>query len=90
MTSYRPSVDVVIPLHDKAPCVERAVRPGLAQTHAPAAVYVADDAGTDGGPELVARLATTLATMPPLLVTRQLLRIGRLTRQGRGRTGTGK
>lgn len=50
-------VDVVIPLYNKGAYVEQAVRSALAQTHAPRAVIVVDDASTDDGPERVRALA---------------------------------
>jgi glycosyltransferase involved in cell wall biosynthesis len=52
-----PAVDVVIPLHNKGPYVEQAVRSALGQTYAVRAVIVADDASSDDGPERVRALA---------------------------------
>jgi glycosyltransferase involved in cell wall biosynthesis len=47
---------VVIPLHDKGPHIERAVRSALAQTHLPVEIIVVDDASTDDGPARVTRI----------------------------------
>lgn len=44
---------VVIPLHDKAAHVERALDSVLRQDHSPSEIIVIDDASTDGGGELV-------------------------------------
>jgi hypothetical protein len=44
---------VVVPLHDKGPHVERALRSALGQTLAPAEIIVVDDASRDDGPARV-------------------------------------
>jgi len=48
-----PSIAVVIPLHNKAAHIARAIESVLAQTSAPVEVIVVDDASTDGGAEVV-------------------------------------
>lgn len=47
MPDLRPSISVVIPTHNRAAVVERAVRSVLAQTAAPLETLVIDDASTD-------------------------------------------
>jgi hypothetical protein len=49
-------VDVVIPLYNAAPFVERTLRSVLAQTRLPQRVIVVDDGSTDGGPDVVRAL----------------------------------
>jgi len=51
------TVDVVIPLFDKAPYVEQAVRSALAQSVPPHSVIVVDDASRDDGPARVLAIA---------------------------------
>lgn len=46
-----------MPLYNKAPYVGQAIASALAQTRPPSAVYVADDASTDGSREIVAAAA---------------------------------
>src|SRR4029453_1391166 len=51
-----PKVSVVIPTHNRADLLDRAVRSALAQTHADLEVLIADDASSDGTGEVVARI----------------------------------
>ena len=51
-----PKVSVVIPTHNRADLLDRAVRSALAQTHADLEVLIADDASSDGTAEVVARI----------------------------------
>ena len=51
-----PKVSVVIPTHNRADLLGRAVRSALAQTHGDLEVLITDDASSDGTGEMVARI----------------------------------
>ena len=57
------SVGIVIPLYNKGPYVERAVRSVLAQTHGDWRLVVVDDGSTDDGPQRVEALADPRITV---------------------------
>lgn len=61
-------VSFVIPLYDKAPFIERAIRSALAQTHPAHEIIVVDDGSRDDGPRIVERLA---ADAPSVRIVRQ-------------------
>ena len=56
-------VAAVIPLYNKAPYVERALRSVLGQTRRPDEIIVVDDGSTDEGPEIVRRLGGDLVRL---------------------------
>jgi glycosyltransferase involved in cell wall biosynthesis len=51
----RPSITAVIPLYNKGPHIERAIRTALDQSDPPDEITVVDDASQDDGPALVRR-----------------------------------
>jgi succinoglycan biosynthesis protein ExoO len=51
--AVRPTITAVIPLYNKGPHIERAIRTALAQSDPPDQVIVVDDASQDDGPALV-------------------------------------
>lgn len=51
--SIAPSIAVVIPLHNKASHIARALDSVMAQTQRPIEIIVVDDASTDGGADIV-------------------------------------
>jgi glycosyltransferase involved in cell wall biosynthesis len=54
------TISVVIPLYNKAPYIERAIRSVLVQTVAPDEIIVVDDGSTDGGGDLVEAIQNPL------------------------------
>ena len=57
MISNAPTVDVVIPLYNKADYVVRSIESVLQQSLPVKSIYIADDASTDGSAEIVMDLA---------------------------------
>jgi glycosyltransferase involved in cell wall biosynthesis len=57
--SIEATVSVVVPSHDHARFVERALRSIFAQTHAPAALLVIDDGSRDDSPRVIERALTS-------------------------------
>jgi succinoglycan biosynthesis protein ExoO len=51
--AVRPTITAVIPLYNKGPHIERAIRTALAQSDPPDEIIVVDDASEDDGPALV-------------------------------------
>ena len=56
-------ISVVIPLYNKAAEIGRAVRSVLAQTLPPREVIVVDDGSTDGGADVVERMASSVVRL---------------------------
>lgn len=69
MTPRRPTVDVIMPLHNKGPYVERAVRSVLDQSYPMTRLVVADDGSTDDG---VKRVEAMAAQDPRIMLVRTL------------------
>jgi glycosyltransferase involved in cell wall biosynthesis len=59
-TTPRPSISVVIPVHNGELYLAEAVDSALAQTHRPAEVVVVDDGSTDGTAEVAAGLGAAV------------------------------
>ncbi|GEM_PF-631479 len=57
LVSDNPGISVVIPTHNRADMLERAIRSALAQTLRPLEILVVDDASTDNTHEVVERLS---------------------------------
>src|SRR5687767_5982098 len=57
MTSDKPKVSVIIPTHNRAALLQRAVRSVTGQTFADLEVMIVDDASNDGTQDLVASWA---------------------------------
>lgn len=59
----RPLVSVIIPAHNRAWCLKRAVDSVLAQDHDPVELIVVDDGSTDKTGELLARFASAITVI---------------------------
>lgn len=59
-------VTVIVPAHNAAATLERALRSALAQTHAALELVVVDDGSTDGTTEIIRRLAASDARVRAL------------------------
>jgi succinoglycan biosynthesis protein ExoO len=64
------TIAAVIPLHNKARFIERALRSVLAQTRRVDEIIVVDDASTDGGADIVSRIAAGKPGLPFRLLGR--------------------
>lgn len=51
------TIDVIVPLYNKAPYVEAAIRSAQHQSSLPARIVIADDGSSDGSAEIAQRLA---------------------------------
>lgn len=58
-----PLVSVILPVYNRAWCVERAIRSVLAQTYRPIELIVVDDGSTDGTREVVERFGASLTLL---------------------------
>lgn len=74
-------VSVVVPMHDGAATIDRALEAALGQTHAPREVIVVDDASGDDGP---ARVAAVAARDPRVRLTRLGSNLGPSTARNLG------
>lgn len=68
--SATPLVSVVVPTHDRAGIVGRAVQSALAQTVEDLEVLVVDDGSTDGTPSVLAELAACDTRVRPIRLDR--------------------
>lgn len=62
-TRTKLSVTAIIPLYNGQSFIEESLNSVLAQTRKPSEILVVDDGSTDGGPELVERIAKTNPTV---------------------------